>query len=41
MEQSKLPEAICQLNNISGHLLAVQPAVSLETVFFRILEEAN
>ncbi len=41
MEQSKLPEAICQLNNISGHLLAVQPAVSLETVFFRILEDAN
>jgi len=41
VEQSKLPEAIAQLNNRGGHLLAVQPAVSLETVFFRILEEAD
>jgi len=41
MEQSKLPEAIAQLSNTGGHLLAVQPAVSLETVFFRILEEAK
>jgi len=41
IEQSRLPELIVQLNNTSGHLLALQPAVSLETVFFRILEEAN
>jgi len=41
MDQSKLPEAIAQLSITGGHLLAVQPAVSLETVFFRILEEAN
>lgn len=41
MEQSKLPEAIAQLSNTGGHLLTVQPAVSLETVFFRILEEAK
>ncbi len=41
IEQSRLPELIAQLNNTSGHLLALQPAVSLETVFFRILEEAN
>ncbi|BFN27265.1 putative ABC transporter ATP-binding protein YxlF [Pseudomonas sp. SCT] len=41
MEQSKLPEAIAQLSSTGGHLLAVQPAVSLETVFFRILEEAK
>lgn len=41
VEQSGLPEVIAQLNNTSGHLLALQPAVSLETVFFRILEEAN
>lgn len=41
MEQSKLPEAIAQLSSTGGHLLAVRPAVSLETVFFRILEEAN
>jgi len=41
LEQSKLPEAIAQLSITGGHLLVVQPAVSLETVFFRILEEAN
>ena len=41
MKQSKLPEAIAQLSLTGGHVLTVQPAVSLETVFFRILEEAK
>ncbi|MGE6530654.1 ABC transporter ATP-binding protein [Pseudomonas sp. NPDC077382] len=39
--QSELPAAIVQLGNTGGHLLTVEPAVSLETVFFRILAEAS
>ncbi|MNE85574.1 hypothetical protein D3C80_1825900 [compost metagenome] len=38
--QRELPEFIARLNGAGGHLLGVKPAVSLETVFFRTLEEA-
>ncbi|MBK3845177.1 ABC transporter ATP-binding protein [Stutzerimonas xanthomarina] len=41
LAQSELPAAIAQLGNVGGHLLTVKPAVSLETVFFRILAEAS
>ncbi|MBU0810301.1 MAG: ABC transporter ATP-binding protein, partial [Gammaproteobacteria bacterium] len=41
LAQSELPAAIAQLGNTGGHLLTVKPAVSLETVFFRILAEAS
>lgn len=41
MEQHELPNAIAHLNNTGGHLLAIQPAISLESVFFRILAEAS
>lgn len=41
MEQSELPAAIAQLSSTGGHLLTVQPAASLESVFFRILAEAS
>ena len=41
LQQAELAAAIAQLGNTGGHLLAVQPAVSLETVFFRILEHAS
>ncbi|EQM74962.1 ABC transporter ATP-binding protein [Stutzerimonas stutzeri] len=40
LTQGELPAAIAQLSNRNGHLLTVKPAVSLETVFFRILAEA-
>lgn len=40
MAQHELPNAIAHLNNTGGHLLAIQPAISLESVFFRILAEA-
>ena len=39
--QAELPMFIAQLNQVGGHLLSVKPAVSLETVFFRILEDAK
>lgn len=39
LEQHQLPEWITQLNNHEGRILSIKPAVSLETVFFRILEE--
>ncbi|KRW62811.1 ABC transporter ATP-binding protein [Pseudomonas sp. TTU2014-080ASC] len=39
--QVDLPAFIAQLNQVGGHLLSIKPAVSLETVFFKILEEAQ
>lgn len=41
MAQHEIPNAIAHLNNTGGHLLAIQPAISLESVFFRILAEAT
>lgn len=38
--QADLPAFITRLNVAGGHVLTVKPAVSLETVFFRILEGA-
>ncbi|WP_346727594.1 ABC transporter ATP-binding protein [Zestomonas insulae] len=38
--QEALPAFIAQLNQLGGHLLTIKPAVSLETVFFKILEES-
>lgn len=40
LSQADLPAFIAQLNNVGGHLLTIKPAVSLETVFFKILEKA-
>lgn len=39
--QAELPAFIAQLNRVGGHLLTVKPAVSLETVFFNILDSAG
>ncbi|MBM5572516.1 MULTISPECIES: ABC transporter ATP-binding protein [Deefgea] len=39
--QSELPNFIQQISANNGHLLTVKPAVSLETVFFKILNEQN
>lgn len=39
--QQALPAFIAHLNQVGGHLLTVKPAVSLETVFFKILDEAG
>ncbi|MBA4245921.1 MAG: ABC transporter ATP-binding protein [Pseudomonas sp.] len=39
--QADLPAFIAQLNQVGGHLLTIKPAVSLETVFFNILEGAD
>lgn len=38
--QVDLPAFITRLNVTGGHVLTIKPAVSLETVFFRILEGA-
>lgn len=38
--QAQLPEFVTRLNMAGGHILTVKPAVSLETVFFKILEES-
>ncbi|MOA26171.1 putative ABC transporter ATP-binding protein YxlF [compost metagenome] len=38
--QHELPDFIGRICSAGGHLLGVRPAVSLETVFFRTLEEA-
>ncbi|WP_332745172.1 ABC transporter ATP-binding protein [Hydrogenophaga sp.] len=38
--QQALPAFITQLNLMGGHLLTVKPSVSLETVFFKILDDA-
>lgn len=39
LAQLELPEWIAKLNMSGGRMLSAKPAVSLETVFFRILEE--
>lgn len=39
--QTDLPAFITRLNMAGGHVLTVKPAVSLETVFFKILEDAE
>jgi ABC-2 type transport system ATP-binding protein len=39
--QADLPAFIAHLNQVGGHLLTIKPAVSLETVFFNILEGAG
>ncbi|WP_312597209.1 ABC transporter ATP-binding protein [Stutzerimonas nitrititolerans] len=41
LPQAELPAAIAQLSNTGGHLLTIKPAVSLESVFFRILAEVS
>ena len=38
--QALLPEFVSRPNMAGGHILTVKPAVSLETVFFKILEES-
>lgn len=40
LSQADLPAFIALLNSVGGHLLTIKPAVSLETVFFKILEQA-
>ena len=40
MTQAQLPEFVARLSMVGGHILTVKPAVSLETVFFKILEES-
>jgi ABC-2 type transport system ATP-binding protein len=39
LAQSEMPQWIEQLNRANGKILEIKPAVSLETVFFKILEE--
>lgn len=39
LSQHEMPEWIAQLNQSGGRILNITPAVSLESVFFRILEE--
>lgn len=41
LKQSALPELLAHLNAVGGLLLNVRPAVSLETLFFRIIEETQ
>lgn len=41
LTQAEMPEWIARLNADGGRMLDVRHAVSLETVFFRILEEKN
>lgn len=38
--QAELPAFVTRLNQAAGHILTVKPAVSLETVFFKILGDA-
>lgn len=38
--QSQLPEFVSRLNMTGGHILTVKPAVSLETLFFKILDDS-
>lgn len=38
--QAELPAFVTRLNHAAGHILTVKPAVSLETVFFKILGDA-
>jgi ABC-2 type transport system ATP-binding protein len=39
LAQSEMPQWVEQLNRTNGKILEIKPAVSLETVFFKILEE--
>ena len=41
LDQSQLPDWLARLNRDGGHILSIQPATSLETVFFHILEEGH
>ena len=41
LSQTELPDFISRLNAAGGRILTVKPAVSLETVFFKILEEGK
>lgn len=41
LEQSKLPDWLLRLNSQGGRLLTVKPEMSLERVFFHILEKAE
>lgn len=41
LTQQALPDWLAQLNRTGGHILGIQPATSLETVFFHILEEKS
>jgi ABC-2 type transport system ATP-binding protein len=41
VSQSELPQFITNLNEKGGTILSITPAISLETVFFKILEENN
>jgi len=41
LAQSEMPAWISKLNAFAGKIIDIKPAVSLETVFFRILEEKN
>ena len=38
--QAELPAFVTRLNQAAGHILTIKPAVSLETVFFKILGDA-
>jgi ABC-2 type transport system ATP-binding protein len=39
--QSELPSMIDEINNYSGRIISIKPALSLENVFFQILEEST
>jgi len=39
VSQTEMPDWVSRLNAEGGRILSIKPAVSLETVFFRILEE--
>lgn len=41
LSQGEMPQWISDLNQHHGRILSIKPAVSLETVFFKILEEKN
>lgn len=40
LAQAELPAFVTRLNEVGGHILTAKPAVSLETVFFNILDQA-
>ena len=41
LAQAELPAFVTRLNEVGGHILTAKPAVSLETVFFNILDQAT
>lgn len=41
LAQSEMPQWLSNLNEVGGKALEIKPAVSLESVFFKILEEKN